>query len=209
MTGQPSAHESHWFARSVLLFALALAVTPYAATADPPTRALEWGVPQLMARMQAVHSATARFVERKFQQMLTQPLQSSGTLTFVAPDRLQKQTLAPARASLTVEGDRLTVEQPDGKMRILSLSEVPEVGALVASIRATLAGDGATLTRYYTPTLTGSADDWSLLLEPRDHRLRELLTMIRIRGEGSIIGSIETVERDGDRTEMTIMSGPG
>ena len=162
-----------------------------------------------MARMQAVHSATARFVERKFEQMLSQPLQSSGTLIFIAPDKLQKQTLTPVPARLTVDGDRLTVEQPDGKMRNLSLSEVPEIGALVASIRATLAGDAATLTRYYTPNLTGSAGDWSLQLEPRDPRLRDLLTMIRIQGEGSIIRSIETQERDGDRTEMTIAADPG
>jgi len=161
-----------------------------------------------MGAMQSVRIATARFVERKFVHLLNQPLQSSGTLTFVAPDRLQKQTLAPAPSRLTVVGDRFEVEQPDGKLRNLSLSEVPEIGALVASIRATLAGDGVTLSRYYTPTLTGSAADWSLLLEPRDPRLRDLLTMIRIRGEGSMIRGIETMERDGDRTEMTIVPDP-
>jgi hypothetical protein len=80
---------------------------------------------------------------------------------------------------------------------------------LVAGIRATLAGNTATLTRYYTPTLTGSAADWSLRLEPQDARLRALLAVIRIRGEGSTIRSIETLERDGDRTEMTIMPDPG
>jgi hypothetical protein len=39
--------------------------------------------------------------------------------------------------------------------------------------------------------------------------LRALLAVIRIRGEGSTIRSIETLERDGDRTEMTIMPDPG
>jgi outer membrane lipoprotein-sorting protein len=193
----------------MLALALVISGFPFAVSADPPTRAADWGLPQLMARMQTVRSATAHFVERKFVQMLNQPLQSSGVLIYVAPDRLQKQTLTPARALLSVDGDRLTVEQTDGKMRNLSLSEVPEVGALVASIRATLAGDGATLTRYYSLTLTGNAGDWSLLLEPRDHRLRDLLTMIRIRGEGNAIRGIETVERDGDRTEMIITPDPG
>ena len=195
-----------WRAWMVLL--LAFAGFPRAAAADLPSRTQDWGLPQLMSTMQSVRSATAHFVERKFVHLLNQPLQSSGTLTFVAPDRLQKQTLAPAPSRLTVVGDRLEVEQPDGKLRNLSLSEVPEIVALVASIRATLAGDGVTLTRYYTSTLTGSAADWSLLLEPRDPRLRDLLTMIRIRGEGSMIRGIETMERDGDRTEMTILPDP-
>jgi len=196
-------------ARAMLLLALFLHGAPVVASADLPARVEEFGLPQLMARMQALHSASARFVERKFVHMLNQPLQSSGTISFTAPDRLQKHTLAPAPASMTVEGDRMTVVQPDGRTRTLSLSDSPEIGALIASIRATLAGDTGTLTRYYAPTLTGGADDWSLTLEPRDERLRKLLTMIRIRGEGSIIRSIETVEHDGDRTEMTIMSDPG
>jgi outer membrane lipoprotein-sorting protein len=195
-----------WLTWMVLL--LAFAGFPCATAADPPSRVQGWGLPQLMGAMQSVRTASARFVERKFVHLLNQPLQSSGTLTFVAPDQLQKQTLAPAPSRLTVIGDRLEVEQPDGKLRNLSLSDVPEIGALVASIRATLAGDGVTLTRYYTSTLTGSAADWSLLLEPRDPRLRDLLTMIRIRGEGNMIRGIETMERDGDRTEMTIVPDP-
>ena len=195
-----------WLAWMVLL--LAFAGFPRVAAADLPSRMQGWGLPQLMGAMQSVRIATARFVERKFVHLLNQPLQSSGTLTFVAPDRLQKQTLAPTPSRLTVVGDRLEVEQPDGKLRNLSLSEVPEIVALVASIRATLAGDGVTLTRYYTSTLTGSASIGRFLLEPRDPRLHNLLTMVRIRGEGSVIRGIETMERDGDRTEMTIVPDP-
>lgn len=161
-----------------------------------------------MADMRAVRRASAHFVELKFEHLLNQPLQSSGTLMFVAPDRLQQQTLAPAPSRLTIEGDHLTVEQA-GKVQVLSLSEVPQLGALVASIRATLAGDQGELTRYYAATLTGTAADWTLLLEPNDARLRDLLTMVRIGGEGNTIRSIETVERDGDRTEMTITPDPG
>jgi outer membrane lipoprotein-sorting protein len=161
-----------------------------------------------MADLRSVRSASGHFVERKFEHLLNQPLQTSGTLMFAAPDRLQEQTLAPTPSRLLVEGDHLTVEQ-GGKIQVLSLSQVPELGALVAGIRATLAGDQGTLTRYYTATLTGSAANWSLLLEPKDARLRELLTMIRIVGEGNTIRGIETVERDGDRTEMTITPDPG
>jgi hypothetical protein len=98
--------------------------------------------------------------------------------------------------------------QPDGKTSDLSLSQFPEIGALVESIRATLAGDSATLTRYYTATLSGTADGWQLLLEPRDSRLRNFVTTIRIQGDGTVIRNIETVERDGDRTEMTITPDP-
>jgi hypothetical protein len=125
-------------------------------------------------------------------------------LIYVAPNELQKETLAPARSALIVEGDHLTVQQPDGKVRQLSLSEFPELGALVESMRATLAGDPATLERFYVPTLTGTAGNWSLQLEPRDTRLRKLLALIRIQGDGTSIRTVETVEDNGDRTVMTI-----
>jgi outer membrane lipoprotein-sorting protein len=188
--------------------AAALAIALHVAAANTPPAETAWGLPQLMASMHGVRTASARFVEKKFVQLLARPLQSSGTLIFNAPDRLQKETLAPTASRLTVNGDRLTVVQPDGKTRDMSLSEVPEIGALVESIRATLAGDGATLTRYYAPTLSGTASNWSLTLEPRNSRLRDLVTTIHMQGEGTIIRSIETVEHDGDRTEMTITPDP-
>ena len=60
--------------------------------------------------------------------------------------------MTPAPSRLTVDGDHLTVVQPDGKTSDLSLSQFPEIGALVESIRATLAGDSATLTRDHAAT---------------------------------------------------------
>jgi outer membrane lipoprotein-sorting protein len=193
-----------WLA--IFFIALAMACASGSAPADPPVPA--WGLPQLMGAMQAVRHASASFVEQKFVQMLKQKLQSSGRLIYVAPDQLQKAMLSPVKSELTVVGDHLTMQQPDGKLRDLSLSEYPEIGALIDSIRATLAGDSAALARYYTASLSGTADDWLLQLEPRDERLRKLLTMVRIRGSGTSLRDVETLERDGDRTEMTITPDP-
>jgi outer membrane lipoprotein-sorting protein len=192
----------------MIIVAAGLPAVPYDTSADPLMSATPWDLAQLMASMHGVRTASARFVEQRFVHLLDRPLQSAGTLIFNAPDRLQKQTMTPAPSRLTVDGDHLTVVQPDGKTNDLSLSQFPEIGALVESIRATLAGDGATLTRYYTVSLSGTADDWRLLLEPRDNRLRNFVTTISIQGDGTLIRNIETVERDGDRTEMTITPNP-
>lgn len=169
----------------------------------------EWGLPQLMGWMRQVPEARARFVETRQVQLLNQPLQSSGTLIYVAPDRLDKRTLAPAPSRLSVQGDRLTYESPDGGAREIALSDHPEIGALVAGIRATLAGDLATLTGAYAATLTGSPFGWFLTLQPRDPHLRELVTRIRIEGEQNRITAIETEEANGDRSVMTILAEPG
>jgi outer membrane lipoprotein-sorting protein len=190
----------------LLAHSLILAGVAHHALADP---ASGWGLPQLMASMQTVHQASGNFVENKYVQMLKQPLQSSGRLIYAAPDRLQKQTVSPSPSDLIVNGDHLTVQQPDGELRYVSLSQYPEIGALIESIRATLAGDTATLSRYYEPSLGGTPNDWLLQLNPRDQRLRKLLTMVRIQGEGTSIRNVETLEPDGDHTEMTITPDPG
>ena len=60
-----------------------------------------------MRSMKAVESSKARFSERKELAILNEPLESSGTLIYRAPDRLEKHTLVPERASMVLEGDRL------------------------------------------------------------------------------------------------------
>ena len=96
---------------------LAMLLLASAALAEPPGPAADWGLPQLMAAMRQVSAATARFVERKQMRVLDQPLQSSGRLIYVAPDLLQKETLTPVPSRLTLNRDRLVMDQPGGKSR--------------------------------------------------------------------------------------------
>lgn len=184
----------------VLLAALLLV-----GAADPPPAQTAWNLQRLMATMREVRGSTANFSEQKFVAMLRQPLVSSGRLIYVAPDQLQKETLTPAPSRVTVKADSVTIVQPDGRSKQLSLAEYPEIGALVESVRATLAGDAASLTRFYNVSLGGGPKDWTLVLEPREDRLRKLLAWIRIQGDGNAVRGIETVERDGDRTVTTVV----
>ena len=105
---------------------------------------------------------------------------------------------------MTIIGDHLTVESSGQKTREVSLRDYSEIGALVESIRATLAGDLPALTRHFTTSLDGDASHWTLTLIPADTKLRELVTAIRIKGEQTSIRDIETTEADGDRTDTAI-----
>jgi len=165
-----------------------------------------WELPQLMASLQRIQAATASFVERKYMHILREPLQSSGQLVYVRPDKLQKNTILPNPERLIVEGDRLTIEQQGDKPRRLLLQDFPQIRAFVESIRATLAGDFPTLSRFYDVSLRGIPEDWTLELVPRDGKTRELVTAIHISGSKGAIRSIEMLEGDGDRTNMTIVA---
>jgi outer membrane lipoprotein-sorting protein len=138
---------------------------------------------------------------------VTQPLESSGTLVYLAPNKLQKDTLQPKPQRLVVDGDQLTIEAgSQDRSRTLSLADYPQIGAIIESIRATLAGDQKTLEQFYTVALSGSAARWQLLLTPRDRKVQEMVTSIRIAGHDAVVDEVETLEANGDRTDMTIVN---
>ena len=168
--------------------------------------AAEWGVQELMRQLAQVKSAQARFVERKDIAILSAPVESSGTLIYTAPDRLEKRTLLPRAESLVLERDRLTVESKAlNQSRTFALRDHPGIGAFVESIRATLAGDIETLNRHYQVSLEGRESGWRLTLKPTDAGMRKFVSEIRLEGKQAEIVSIEIAETNGDRSVMTII----
>ena len=163
-----------------------------------------WGVKALMHELGAVQHATAHFVEHRYLHLLKKPLVSSGTLVYAAPGRLQKDTEQPRPEHLVVDGDAISIER-DGKTETLKLTDFPQIGAFIEGIRATLAGDLAALDRLYTVSVNGSSEAWELVLQPRDAKMQEIVAAIHITGSRARIERIDTQERDGDRSEMTMI----
>ncbi len=188
-------------ASSVCLLAAAMLATAAESSAPAPAG---WDLAQLMQSLSQVKSAKARFVERKTLAIVTTPLEFSGTLAYTAPDRLEKRTLLPQPESMVLEGDKLVLENARNQRRTVVLSAYPVLWAFVESIRSTLAGDLATLNRFYRVSLTGGPDAWRLLLTPSEPAMQKVVREIRIAGANSRIASIEIVETEGDKSVMTI-----
>lgn len=186
-----------------LLFSTSLPTQAQRAATVP-----QWNLPALMTTLRQVRGSTAHFDETRYLHLLSQPQRSSGRLIYVAPDRLQKETLEPTASRMTIIGDRLTIERPGGSPREMSMRDNAAVGALVESVRATLAGDLPALTRYFLVTLDGGPDNWSLGLVPREGSLRELIATIRIQGGRDAIREIDTAAANGDRTDTVITPDP-
>jgi len=181
-----------------LLAAAAALVTMMSATA-----AQDLQLPELMRLLAVQKSAKATFVERKFIALLDKPLDSSGELSFTAPDRLEKRTLSPKPESLVLEGDRLTIET-SGKKIAINLQSRPEAAAFVESIRGTLAGDLGALEKFYSLELSGSAEHWKLQLVPRQPDMLKIVNRIRFEGSQSVVSLIVFEQADRDRSEMQI-----
>lgn len=164
-----------------------------------------WDIDRLMQELARVKVSKAAFVERKYLAILTRPLESSGTLVYIAPDRLEKHTLAPRSESLVLEREELTIENRElNQRRTLVLQDYPLVRAYVESIRSTLAGNLPMLTRFYRVALDGGERRWRLTLKPSEPEMQEVVSEIRISGERAWIDAIEILETGGDRSVMSI-----
>lgn len=198
--GSPSTRDM----RAVLLL-FAAGVCSSAASATESGDAAGWDIKRLMQELGQVKTANARFVERKHLAILNAPLEFSGTLVYIAPSRLEKHTLAPRPENLVLDRDEVTIESKErGQRRTLALQEYPVIWAFVESIRSTLAGDLATLSRFYDVGLDGSERRWRLTLKPSDPQMQDVVREIRISGDRSFINTIEIIETGGDRSVMTI-----
>jgi hypothetical protein len=178
-----------------------LAVLPMAARAEP------WGIAQLMQALAARQSGRAEFVEKKYVSILTEPVESSGELSFAAPDRLEKRTIRPLSERLVLEGERLTLER-GSERRSVGLDEYPEIAALVGSIRSTLMGNRAALEKTYRLSFNGDARRWTLLLVPSTPPAAELIAYIRIGGSAGKIDRVEIHQPGGDYSVMSIREMP-
>jgi len=166
------------------------------------------GLRLLMQRLAERRHGHAAFVEQHFMAILNRPLESSGELFYDAPDRLEKRTLAPTPESFVLDKGTLSVRR-GAQAHALPLREYPQIAPFIDSIRATLAGDLAALERTYTLSFEGGAEDWTLVLVPREAKLAALIAQIRITGSQDLVQEVAVEQTDGDRSVMTIRELPG
>jgi outer membrane lipoprotein-sorting protein len=186
--------------RVLVLFVVACAFAP-AHGADPST------VEDLMRGFASIKSSRADFVEKKYLNTLTQPLESSGELVYVAPSHLERRTVKPKPEVLIVDGDTLTIERA-GTKRSISLASFPEVSAFTDSIRETLAGDLAALKRNYRVEFDGTNQPWRLTLLPSDPKVAALVSRVTLTGRDRHIESIEILQADGNRSVAALAPRP-
>jgi outer membrane lipoprotein-sorting protein len=183
----------------LLVLCLALSLT----LAGRPASAAAWGLDQLMTALAHGANGTATFTERKYLAVVDIPIDSSGELRFIPPDRLEKHTLKPSPETMLLDGDTLTLERGSRK-QVLQLQDYPGISGMIGSIRATLAGDRKALEKVYRLKLDGTAERWSLLLTPRDAKVAQVVREIHIEGRRDEVRSIEIQQAGGDRSVMTI-----
>ena len=185
--------------RAVLAGAFAL----LAAGATPAPAQAQFDLTQLMQTLAQVKAGEATFTETRTVAMLERTLQSSGRLSFEAPDSFVRETLKPRREKIAVVGNSVTMSL-GSRTRTVPLDSVPEAAVIMEAIRGTLTGNRDAIERNFTPSVTGTPQRWTLELKPREPRLRELVIALRLVGERALVREVTVAMADGDKSVMTI-----
>jgi hypothetical protein len=183
--------------------AVAVPAAPAPAPSSTGPAAPARDLDRLMALLAQRQHGHVSFVEEHFLAVLDRPVESSGELLYDAPDRLEKRTLEPKPETLILEHGVITAHRGHHTY-VLNLADYPQIVPLIDSIRATLAGDRASLERIFKVTLGGSLEHWTLLLLPIDSSVAKSVKQIRIEGAQDAIHTVEIQQADGDRSLLTI-----
>jgi hypothetical protein len=81
---------------------------------------------------------------------------------------------------------------------------VPEAAVIVEAVRGTLTGNRDAIERHFQAQVSGSAARWSLLLVPREEKLRLQVVQIAVMGEQSQLREITVSMTGGDYSIMKI-----
>ena len=183
--------------------ALAGVLALLAAGATPARAQAQFDLLQLMQTLAQVKAGEATFTETRTVAMLERTLQSSGRLSFEAPDSFVRETLKPRREKIAVVGNSVTMSL-GARTRTVPLDSVPEAAVIMEAIRGTLTGNREAIERNFTPSVVGTPQRWTLELKPREPRLRELVIAVRLVGERALVREVTVAMADGDKSVMTI-----
>jgi outer membrane lipoprotein-sorting protein len=169
-----------------------------ASDASEPTPAELAALMELFAGSGGVR---AQFRESRHLAILTDPIETAGTLYFAPPDRLARHVTRPGRSSVVVEAGRVSIGDETGQ-RVFDFDTSEVARALVGNLMVVFRGDLESLKAQYLISFDSVGQSWTLDLEPRSRALRGIIERIQFTGRGRKLAAMETRESNGDRTIM-------
>jgi outer membrane lipoprotein-sorting protein len=159
----------------------------------------------VMTKLAAVKSAQSSFVEKRYLKLLKEPIESTGTLSYTAPDRFEKQTQKPIAERMSVERHMVTIQTGQKKPQQIYIDQHPALAAIVDAIRGALSGNSIALKNTFNISAEGSARQWTLNLVPTEQKQAGYIRVIRVSGADDFIEAIEIQQADGDRSVMQMV----
>ncbi len=179
--------------------AVVFSLLPFASAAQPPHDPMTPA--EILQRVAAAVTPEVGFREVRTTRLLKSPLVSSGRLRYQSNGRLERETRQPVAELVVIDGTQVTIERGGTTTELSLMAGTPQF-AMVQALRAILGGQVNELDAVYRATAEGPLDRWMLQLDPRD--TAGAVRAIRLSGSSGLVGEIEVLERNGDKTVTTL-----
>lgn len=151
-------------------------------------------------------SLTFSFVQTKSSDMLASDAVSRGKMAFVAPDRLRWEYLSPCRSLFIINGERMLVDNADGR-RITDLKSSGAFAGMFSMMMPLLRGDfRAVESRGFSAELSDGGGEHLLLrivpVKPAAKRMFSEVVAEIDRTTG-VAAKVTVLEKNGDRTVIS------
>jgi Outer membrane lipoprotein carrier protein LolA-like len=178
---------------------MVITMLPLASSAQAPRD--EVRPAEILQRVAVAVIPEVGFHEVRTARLLKTPLVSRGRLRYRSGGRLERETLHPVAELVVIDGMQVTIERAGTTTELTLIAGTPQF-ALVQALRAVLGGQVKELETVYRATAEGSLDRWTLQLDPRE--AGGVVRAIRLTGSDGLVGEIEVLERNGDKTVTTL-----
>jgi len=151
-----------------------------------------------------INNSEGEFVEIWSADYLDEPLVSKGELKYVRPGKLIKLITYPEQIAQQIIGTVLSIKY-NNEVRIIQLTEQPELAAGIYALQAVLDGDEEKLRRLFDLQYSELDASWHLSLKPKDKEMSDSIELINLRGKQNRIRQISVQFFNGDNllTEIT------
>lgn len=176
----------------------------------------QWNAEVLMHEFSRVEEATLEFTEVKKSIFLVIDTELKGTITYRAPDFLEKIIETPYYERLLLDGDTMLLEktssigqnEPHLIKQVYSVNSNEILKSVVEGFQFMMSGNYDELSMKYSFDFSGKREDWQLTLTPKTEEILRLIEKIDLSGQDTRIQKIVTFQPDGDKSTLYLSHLP-
>ncbi|MFV1984145.1 MAG: LolA-related protein [Thiohalomonadales bacterium] len=142
------------------------------------------------------------FIENKNLRFLNKPLILKGRFYFRSSNFLQKNIDKPFVKVYTLKYNTITFTDKSLESKILTLKDHPLIYASMKAFYTTMSGNFNTLKVSYKIELSGTNNQWNLILTPKSKRVLKYIKNVRLSGNYTFIERVVTNEANGDSSTI-------